>query len=276
MLTKLLFYIILIISVSCTNSETIQTSNKNQVLNRSNENFQNEVTKFTKQQEEKLTPQELHEIEVLARPPEIIFSITEMEKDKFLDRLFDKNKREKKDGKRLMEACNYMHPIVRNYAVQLAGKNRGDFNIGQVCDIFDKYFANWKYVNDPASKEYVEYASNSISNNFNGDCDDFAVLMCSSILAIGGEARINYAYNRTSGHAFTEVNIGNTNLKQIKDYLQIRYKTDFAINGRTNKKTGNFWLNLDWQASYPGGPYFDYVEGTTYYIIQNTYRKFRK
>ena len=33
-------------------------------------------------------------------------------------------------------------------------------------------------------------------------------------------------------------------------------------------KDGNKWLNLDWFANHPGGKYFDYTHGTTFYIIQ--------
>ena len=176
---------------------------------------------------------------------------------------------------KLVKACNYSNSKVRNYSVELAGKSSGEFNIGQVCDIFDHYYSNWKYVNDPPAKEYVAKASETIKNNFNGDCDDFAVLMCSSILAIGGEARLNFAHNDISGHAFTEVNLGHTNIDAIGNYLTKRYFILGTIWYREDEK-GNKWLNLDWFAKHPGGKYFEYVKGTTYYPIQNFCQDFVK
>ena len=179
------------------------------------------------------------------------------------------------EKRQLVDACNYSNSTLRNNAVSIAGQNEGSFNLGQICDIFDHCYNNWKYVNDPKGAEIVEYASNTISNGLNGDCDDFAVLICSMILSIGGEARINFAYGQDGGHAFTEVNIGKT---EIEEYISKRYKKVYDHSGiwtRTDKD-GNNWLNLDWFAKHPGGKYFDYTHGTTFYIIQEYCNDFTK
>jgi hypothetical protein len=172
----------------------------------------------------------------------------------------------------LVKACNYKEALVRNYAVQIAGKHPGNFNIGQVCDIFDHCYKNWKYVNDPSTVEYISKASETIENDLNGDCDDFAVLMCSLILSVGGEARVNYAWGPDGGHAFTEVNLGDiedeTVLKYIKDRYVSLYFYGNDLNARRDKQ-GNIWLNLDWFADNPGGEYFDFDIGYTFYILQN-------
>lgn len=204
-------------------------------------------------------------------PPKIKFELTEHRK-RLRDIVKDCNLFGYK--KQLIRACNYENNIVRNYAVKLAGNSSGAYNLGQICDVFDNSVKNWHYVNDPQTnglqKEYVANASETINNGFNGDCDDFAVVICSQILSIGGEARINYASSSTSGHAFTEVNIGKTNLQEIKEYLTKRYKTQYDGTGIWVKKDSqdNNWLNLDWWAQYPGGKYYDYIEGTTFYILQ--------
>jgi hypothetical protein len=202
----------------------------------------------------------------LPPPPEIIYSVSSHKK-KLLNELF-KECNLSGDKKQLVQACNYTNSTVRNYATNIAGKNSGKFNLGQVCDIFDNLYQNWKYVNDPKTLNYVEYASTSIQNNFNGDCDDFAVLICSAILSIGGEARINYAHNSISGHAFTEVNLGVTNMNEVQNYLKKRYEISNNIFSRQDKDNKS-WLNLDWFANYPGGKYFEYSSGATFYIIQN-------
>lgn len=206
-------------------------------------------------------------------PPPIDFKISTQEK-KFLNELF-KDCNISGEKKQLIKACNYLDPILRNNAVNIAGKSPGTYNLGQVCDLFDYCYLNWKYVNDPKTTEVIEMASNTISNGLNGDCDDFAVLLCSLILAIGGEARINYAYGDNGGHAFTEVNIGTTS---IEEYLFARYPRSDGENSIWTRvdKQGNHWLNLDWFAKYPGGKYFAYNRGTTFYIIQQYCNNFTK
>jgi hypothetical protein len=206
-------------------------------------------------------------------PPTIDFSVSKHKK-KFIKELF-KNCNLSGEKKQLVEACNYLNSTVRNKAVSIAGQNEGSYNLGQICDIFDYCTNNWKYVNDPKSDEVVEFSSNTISNGLNGDCDDFAVLVCSMILAIGGEARINYAYGTDGGHAFTEVNIGKTD---VLYYISKRYRNVYENEGIWTRKDdqGNNWLNLDWFAKHPGGKYFDYKEGTTFYIIQQYCNDFIK
>lgn len=192
-----------------------------------------------------------------------------------------------KKMKQLVDACDYLNPIVRNTAVKTAGKQPGVFNFGQVCEIFDSCMTSWSYVNDPKNLDYYAKASESIENGFNGDCDDFAILIYSMILSIGGEARINFAYGDTGGHAFTEVNITNFDEKKVLSYLNLRYNkinlpdsiladttllntyitndslfivedSLFIINDSIVKNSiskiwfrydefGNKWLNLDWQ-----------------------------
>lgn len=206
----------------------------------------------------------------LPTPPEILF-----DKQKRFFSLIDFIQQFHLDDEmgQLIEACNYQNAIVRNTAVMLASSSPGNFNLGQICDIFDFSYQNWSYVNDPVSLDYFAKASETISNKLNGDCDDFAILMCSLILSIGGEARINFAYDQHSGHAFTEINIGKTNVNSIVNYLKIRYKDFNNINYRTDN-LGNKWLNLDWWANYPGGKYFNYTKGETFNILYNTHEKF--
>jgi hypothetical protein len=170
----------------------------------------------------------------------------------------------------LIIACDYNNKTVRNNSVALVATSPGEFNLGQVCDIFDFCFQNWSYVNDPISRDYYAKASETLRNGLNGDCDDFAILLCSAILAVGGEARISFTYDSSSGHAFTEVNIGTTDRRAVAKYLTARYGHSDLWHKEDG--SGNWWLNLDWQASYPGGQYFKYNHGTMFNIIQNIYQ----
>lgn len=152
---------------------------------------------------------------------EIDYRVSKQQKKLFKEMFKDCNKSKRK----LIKACDYKNQKVRNFAAQIAGKDPGNFNLAQICDLFDHLYQNWKYVNDPATTEYLAKASETIENNLNGDCDDFAVMLCSSILAVGGEARINYAWGEDGGHAFTEVNLGKTDEKEVINYITNRYIT---------------------------------------------------
>lgn len=172
--------------------------------------------------------------------------------------------------KDLIVACDYDNSTVRNNAVALVSLSPGSFNLGQICDIFDFCYMNWSYVNDPIARDYYAKASETLRNGLNGDCDDFAILMCSLILAVGGEARISFAYNEKDGHAFTEVNMGTTSRNLVKNYLSARYG-NVGLNYK--EEDGNWWLNLDWSGQYPGAKYWDYERGTCFNIIRNIYKE---
>ena len=110
-------------------------------------------------------PEHKVEEEIIPPPPKIDYDISQHEK-KFFHELF-KDCNLSGDKKQLAEACDYSNSIVRNKAVQIAGQNEGTYNLGQVCNIFDFCYNNWKYVNDPRSSEIIEYASNTDSNCLN-------------------------------------------------------------------------------------------------------------
>jgi len=160
----------------------------------------------------------------------------------------------------LKSACDYMSPITRDFAVSKAGNNPGEFNVRQICDIFSGIYTNWKYVNDPYGMEFFSPASRTIaSSNLSGDCDDFAILMYSSILAIGGEAQIIFAFDENSGHAFVEVNVSQFGINNVLDQISGYYKNDFEIDEiyYREEPSGTIWLNMDYWAQHPGGKYMD-------------------
>ena len=157
----------------------------------------------------------------------------------------------------LEDACDFNLPYTKAFANKLAARSPGEYNIGQICEIFDYCYNNWSYVNDPADSEYVARASESISSSLAGDCDDFAVLMASCIIAIGGHPCLNVGYNPGGGHAFTEVDISGWDEQEVMSEIQKHFSA-YEISELAIRREGNHtWLNLDWQASYPGGKYYD-------------------
>lgn len=165
----------------------------------------------------------------------------------------------------LEEACDFNLPYTKTFANKLASKSPGPYNIGQICEIFDYCYNKWSYVNDPADREYVARASESISASLAGDCDDFAVLIASCIIAIGGHPCINVGYNPNGGHAFTEVDIAGWDENKVLKQIKKRFPA-YNISSLATRRDGkHLWLNLDWQASYPGGKYYDCSSGRDSY-----------
>ena len=157
----------------------------------------------------------------------------------------------------LEEACDYDLPYTKSFANQLAARSQGNFNPGQICEIFKYCYNNWRYVNDPSGHEYLARASETIASYLTGDCDDFAILMASCILAVGGDACINTGHNLTGGHAFTEVDISRFDKDAVLGIIREHFP-QYEIPVLHTRKEGNHeWLNLDWQCAYPGGSYYD-------------------
>lgn len=124
----------------------------------------------------------------------------------------------------------------------------------QCFAIFKKINASWNYVNDSRSREYFAKASESVKLKA-GDCDDHSILMAAAIQSVGGEPRLVH----TTGHVYPEIMIGNKNdLEQvnylIKQRLFLAESRDQKINYHEDKE-GRIWLNLDYTAKYPGGPF---------------------
>jgi hypothetical protein len=161
----------------------------------------------------------------------------------------------------IRDAVNYNDNKVRNFAVTASVKyfNGDDLyrqygDLVRYCSIFKTINEQWKYVNDPKGEEYFAKASESLQH-FSGDCDDYSALMCAAIKAVGGNTRLVIV----EGHIFPEVNIGSKNNFDRVAFMITRnlFKKEYngkAIFGHTDEE-GNVWLNFDYTATYPGGPF---------------------
>lgn len=157
----------------------------------------------------------------------------------------------------ILRAVGYWDPVTRDFAVILASRFPGNYNIDQICSIYEYIKSEWKYVSDPYWGEYFAHASESVQIGLAGDCDDFVILMAAVVKAIGGASRIKVAINESESHAYAEVFVDSKWNSGVKRMLQdlaniyndsIWYSTD---------SDGTVWLNLDWSANHPGGPYFE-------------------
>jgi hypothetical protein len=178
---------------------------------------------------------------------------------------------------KIKNAMDYTNPTTRDFAVSLIpNSHEGNYNIAQICDLWDAVYNKWTYVNDPKGSEYFSPASRTIQLGLKGDCDDFAITVGSVVQSIGGSSRIITAYNENGGHAYPEVMICNSKacIDYVGSYIIKRYNTrDIAYHTRTKDGVTQYWLNLDWQSRYPGGKYFhDSGEITVYYPNGYSYK----
>ncbi len=162
---------------------------------------------------------------------------------------------------KILNAAEYNNPKVRNFALSATTKHFRDIKgyqkyrqLIQCFAVFKEIQSNWNYVNDPKGREYIARASESLIH-FSGDCDDHAILMAASIRAIGGTPRLIH----TQAHIYPEMLIGSKSELETVNYL-IR-EVLFVQESKNNEihyhidERGQIWLNLDYTAKYPGGPF---------------------
>lgn len=164
---------------------------------------------------------------------------------------------------KILDAIEYQNPKIRNFAIMATAKHFKDvkgyheyFTIIQSFAVFKEINSNWNYVSDPKGRDYIAKATESLQY-LSGDCDDHSIFMAACIKSIGGTTRLIH----TKGHIYPELYIGtqkdlekiNYAIKKILFPLESKNKT---INYHIDER-GNIWLNLDYTAKYPGGPFMN-------------------
>ncbi|WP_114784566.1 transglutaminase domain-containing protein [Botryobacter ruber] len=162
--------------------------------------------------------------------------------------------------RRVKSAMQPTHPAVRSFAVENSTRYfheeyyRKYGKLVRYFSLFKHVRLNWKYVNDPIGLDYYSPPTESIAL-LAGDCDDYSILMASSIMAIGGEARVVIS----SSHMYTEVKVG-----EVEDLEEITYVVrtlfpDEVSGGKIHfhETNGALWMNFDYTARYPGGPFLE-------------------
>ncbi|NHM02078.1 transglutaminase [Flavobacterium difficile] len=162
---------------------------------------------------------------------------------------------------RVYESVDFLNSKVRNFALYAVNKHftkTPNYVLNrkfiQYFAVFKEINARWNYVNDPKGQEYFASGSESLLY-FSGDCDDHAILMCAAIKSIGGSMRLIH----TGKHMYPELLIGKEKDLEIATYL---ISSELFIKESKNKtiyfhrdENGKIWLNLDYTARYPGGPF---------------------
>lgn len=162
---------------------------------------------------------------------------------------------------KIINAIEYENPKVRNFSVMATSKNFKDVRgypkyrtIIQCFAVFKEINSRWNYVSDPKGKDYIAKATESLLY-LSGDCDDHSVLMAACVKSIGGTPRLIH----TGGHIYPEILIGNSaDLETInyliKKVLFVKESEGKKIHYHIDERN-QIWLNLDYTAKYPGGPF---------------------
>ena len=161
---------------------------------------------------------------------------------------------------RVKNAMQPTHPKVRSFAVENSTRYFHDEyyrKFGKVTryfSLFKHIRNNWKYVNDPLGMDYYSPPIESMGL-MAGDCDDYSILLASSIMAIGGEARIVI----TSSHMYTEVKVGDIDDIEAISYAASTLFPDEISGGKIHfhETNGELWMNFDYTARHPGGPFLE-------------------
>lgn len=162
---------------------------------------------------------------------------------------------------KIINAIEFENKRIRDFSLWATTKNFRDIKgyskyrtIIQCFAVFKEINSRWNYVNDPKGKEYIADATESLTY-LSGDCDDHSVLMAACIKSIGGTPRLIH----TGGHIYPEIAIGNAADMETINYL---VKKVLFVKESEGKKLhyhiderGVIWLNLDYTATYPGGPF---------------------
>ncbi len=164
---------------------------------------------------------------------------------------------------KILDAIEYQNPRIRNFAIMATSKHfrevKGYNDIHTIIQsfaVFKEINSRWNYVSDPKGRDYIAKATESLQY-LSGDCDDHSVFMAACIKSIGGTTRLIH----TKGHIYPELYIGTQ-----KDLEQINYaikKVLFPLESKNQTlnyhidERGDVWLNLDYTAKYPGGPFMN-------------------
>lgn len=155
--------------------------------------------------------------------------------------------------------------------IQVTDSTVRNFSVKHSLDYFKNYEAKYKmntrylslfkyinmnfnYVPDTRRDEYYATPKETILNGLGGDCDDHSILMASCLMSIGARCRLVII----EGHMYPEMYIGDKEDFDIFQQAVIQLFSDIQIHRiYYHEYNGDFWVNLDYTARHPGGPYMN-------------------
>ncbi len=161
--------------------------------------------------------------------------------------------------KGMKSKMNYKDSVVRNFAVTHSldyfdeAYPKYGFYV-RFLSLFKYINSNFKYVSDAQRDEYYATARETIESKLGGDCDDHTILMISTMRAIGAKCRMVLSVD----HVYPELLCGDKQnfLKFQNAITDLFYDQPFS-GLYYREENGQYWINLDYTARHPGGPYVD-------------------
>jgi hypothetical protein len=162
-----------------------------------------------------------------------------------------------KTSRALVAKVQYKDSVVRNFSVKHSLENFEEYSpkygmTTRFLSLFKHINQNFKYVPDSRRDEYYATPKETILNGLGGDCDDHSILMASCLTSIGAQCRLVII----EGHMYPEMYVGNE--KDFETFQQAIIQTFTKEKVERiffHEYNGEYWINLDYTASHPGGPY---------------------
>lgn len=162
-----------------------------------------------------------------------------------------------KTSRAVVAKVQYKDSVVRNFSVNHsldffgAYENKYGKNT-RFLSLFKYINGNFKYVPDSRRDEYYATPRETILNGLGGDCDDHSILMASCLMSIGAQCRLVII----EGHMYPEMFVGNKDDFEKLQQAVIQLFGDKKIDKiYYHEYNDEYWINLDYTAPYPGGPY---------------------
>ncbi|NIG52602.1 transglutaminase domain-containing protein [Chitinophaga sp. Cy-1792] len=159
----------------------------------------------------------------------------------------------------IREKINYNDSTVRNFSIRHSLDYYDSYwykygSIVRYLSLFRYINTNFKYVLDSRRDEYFATPQETILNGLGGDCDDHSLLMTSCLQSIGARTRIVLI----KGHAYPELYVGSKeDFEVMKQAIILFFPRPPIREIYYHELKGEYWINLDYSARHPGGPYLN-------------------
>ncbi len=149
--------------------------------------------------------------------------------------------------------------VVRNFSVKHSldyfKEYQGKYAmLTRHLSLFKYINSNFNYVPDAQRDEYFATAKETIQDGLAGDCDDHSILMASCLMSIGAKCRLVII----EGHMYPEMYVGDKADFEVIQQAVVQLFNDQKVkNIFYHENNGEYWINLDYTARHPGGPYMN-------------------
>jgi len=154
---------------------------------------------------------------------------------------------------------DFQDSVVRNFSVRHSLEDFDEYfpkygKVVRFLSLFRYINTHFKYVQDTRRDEYFATARETILNGLGGDCDDHSILMAACLQSIGAQCRIVLI----QGHAYPELSCGSKeDFEAMKQAIITLFPRPAVKEIYYHEMKGSYWINLDYTARHPGGPYMN-------------------